>query len=157
MLQEASDAGGKIGKTSEKAVLLADRLTGARGADTIGTDERNGDIRVKPASGRAVDPLLSVSHLCFSFHRKEKAANAPHQASSLQDGPPCPAGCPNLMIRGRLPHRSRAHRTDGSFSHPCPRYYPHQKGQEYRARWISRWIMWIIFRGRLWINRSKGG
>ncbi len=25
--------------------------------------------------------------------------------------------CPNLMIRGRLPHRFDAHRTDGSLSH----------------------------------------
>ncbi len=45
MAQGASDAGGKIGKTSEKAVLLADRLTGAEGAGTIGTDERNGGTR----------------------------------------------------------------------------------------------------------------
>ena len=36
---------------------------------------------------------------------------------SLQDGPLCPAECPNLMIRGRLPNRSRAHGTAGSLSH----------------------------------------
>jgi hypothetical protein len=88
--------------------------------DLLGTIERSKGENL--AQDKLLIRYFPFSHLSFSFSRtfssEKKRCDKRRFPPSLQDGSPCPAGCPNLMIRGRLPHRFLAHGTDGSFSHP---------------------------------------
>ena len=82
---------------------------------------------VSDSSAIAITPVEFLFSAAFSLCLKRKSGTEKRSSSILQDGPLRPAMCPDLMIRGRLPHRSRAHRTGGSLSHARPRPYPQPK------------------------------